>query len=95
MTIRGCNIDLNDLFEIKLIFYDPSRIMNLSEFEWTPCSSVYVVFNNFVLLDATERSKISSDQKRLFSLHFSRTLPFIKIVSDCSSQLINMVNLSI
>ena len=29
-------------------------------------SSVWVVFNNFLLLDATDRSKISSDQKRLF-----------------------------
>ena len=26
----------------------------------------WVVFNNFLLIDATDRSKISSDQKRLF-----------------------------
>ena len=29
-------------------------------------SSVLVVFNNFLLLDATDRSKIRSDQKRFF-----------------------------
>ena len=26
---------LNDLFGIKLIFYDPSRMLQLSEFVWT------------------------------------------------------------
>ena len=29
-------------------------------------SSVEVVFNNFLLKDSTDRSKFSSDQKRLF-----------------------------
>ena len=37
---------LNDLFEIKLIFYDLRHILQLSEFVWMLCSSVYVVFNN-------------------------------------------------
>ena len=38
-------------------------------------------FNNFLLIDATDRNKISSDQKRLFfavslyPFHFTRTLP--------------------
>ena len=50
--IIGCN--LNDLFGIKLIFYDSSRIYKLFEF----------VFNNFLLIDATDRSKISSDHHR-------------------------------
>ena len=58
---------LNDLFEIKLIFFkDPSRISQLSEFVWMIRSLVWVVFNNFLLLYATDRMKISSDQKRLF-----------------------------
>ena len=43
---------------------DPSRMLQLSEFVWTLRSSV--IFNNFLLIDATDRSKISSDQKRLF-----------------------------
>ena len=35
------------------------------------------IFNKFLLIDATDRSKISSDQTRLFytPFHFSRTLP--------------------
>ena len=57
---------LNDLFEIKLIFFYPSRILRLSEFEWTLRSSVGVVYNNFLSIDATDRSKIRRDQTRLF-----------------------------
>ena len=42
-------------------------------------SSVWDVFNNFLLTDATDRNKISSDQKRFFyrtkPISFSRTLP--------------------
>ena len=41
-------------------------MLQLSEFVWTLRSSAWVVFNNFLLKDATDRSKISSDQKRLF-----------------------------
>ena len=41
-------------------------MLQLSEFEWTLLSSVWVVFNNFLLIDTTDRSKICSDQKRLF-----------------------------
>ena len=40
--------------------------MHLSEFVWTLRSSVWVVFNNFLLTDATDRSNISSNQKRFF-----------------------------
>ena len=57
---------LNDLFGIKLIFYDLSWILQLSEFLWTLRSSIWFVSNNFLLIDATERSKIISDQKHLF-----------------------------
>ena len=38
-------------------------MLQLSEFVWTLRSSVQVIFNNFLLINATDRSKISSDQK--------------------------------
>ena len=59
-------------------------MLHLSEFVRTRRSSVLVFFNNFLLIDATDRSKISSDQKRffialsLYPFHFSRTLPLRK-----------------
>ena len=40
-------------------------MLQLSEFVWTLRSSVQVIFNNFLLINATDRSKISSDQKIL------------------------------
>ena len=56
--------------------------LQLSQFVSTLRSVVQVVFNNFFLMDATDTSKISSDQERLFfavNLYplfiFSRTLP--------------------
>ena len=57
-------------------------MLHLSEFVWTLRSSVLVVFNNFLLIDATDRSKISSDQKRffialsLYPLSFFANTPF-------------------
>ena len=33
-------------------------------------------FNNFLLIDATDRSKISNDQKRIFCLNFFANTPF-------------------
>ena len=54
---------MNDLFEIKLILYGLSRMLKFSEFVWTPC---YSVWDNFLLIHATDRSKMSSDQKRFF-----------------------------
>ena len=65
MTI-GCNIWMICLL-LNRFFYGLSRILHLSEFVWILRSSVWVVFNNFLLIDATARSKISSDQKRFFS----------------------------
>ena len=59
-------------------------MLQLSEFVWTLRSSAWVVFNNFLLIDATDRSKISSDQKRLFfvvsqyPLSFFANTPFLK-----------------
>ena len=48
---------------LNWFFYDPCWMLQLSEFVWTLRSSAWGVFN---LLDATDRSKISRDQKRLF-----------------------------
>jgi len=53
-----------------------------SEFVCPLSYSVWDVFNNFLLIDATERSKISSDQKRffialsLYPLSFFANTPF-------------------
>ena len=64
MTIV-CNIWMICL-ELNWFVYDPSWMLHLSEFVWKLRSSVLVVFNNFLLIDATDRSKISGDQKRFF-----------------------------
>ena len=62
--------------------YDPSWMLHLSEFVRTLRSSALVVFNNFLLIDATARRKISSDQKRffialsLYPLSFFANTPF-------------------
>ena len=58
-----CNIWMICL-ELNWFVYDPSWMC--IEFVWTLRSSVLVVFNNFLLIDATNRSNISSNQKRLF-----------------------------
>ena len=44
------------------------KIIDDYRFVWTLRSSVYAVYNNFLIIGATDRSKISSDQnqKRLF-----------------------------
>ena len=55
--IIGCNIWMICL-ELNWFFYNPSRILQLS--------SVWVVFNNFLLLDTTDRNKISSNHNRIF-----------------------------
>ena len=54
---KGCNIWMNCL-KLNWFFYDPSLILQLFEFVCT--------LHSFLLIDATYRSKISSDQKRLF-----------------------------
>ena len=59
-------------------------MLHLSEFVRTLRSSALVVFNNFLLIDATDRSKISGDQKRffialsLYPLSFFANTPFKK-----------------
>ena len=47
---------------LNIFFYDPSPMLQLSQFVGTLRFSVQIVFNNFLLIDATDRSKISSDQ---------------------------------
>ena len=70
------------MFEIKLIFYGVSRMLQFSQFVWTLSYLVWDVFNNFLLIDATDRSKIRSDQKRffialsLYPLSFFANTPF-------------------
>ena len=89
MTI-GCDIWMICL-TLNWYFYDPSWMLQLSKFAWTLQSSVWVVFNNFLLIDATDRSKISSDQKRLFfvvslyHLSFFANTPFKETVDAISS----------
>ena len=41
-------------------------MLQFSQFVWALSYSVLVAFNNFLLIDATDRSKIRSDQKRFF-----------------------------
>ena len=69
---------------LKLIwfFYGLSRMFQLPQFVWALRSSVWDVFINFLLIGATDRSKISSDQKRffialsLYPLSFFANTPF-------------------
>ena len=85
MTI-SCDIWMICL-ELNWFWYDPSRMLQLSEFVKKLRSSVWYVFNNFLITDATDRRKIRSDQKRLFiavslyPLSFSRTLPLTILIS--------------
>ena len=57
-------------------------MLQFSQFVWPLSYSVWDVFNNFLLIDATDRSKISSDQKRffitlsLYPLSFFANTPF-------------------
>ena len=80
MTV-DCNIWLICL-KLNGFFYDPSHVLQLSQFVWVLRSSVLVVFNSFLLTDATDKSKISSDQKRffialsLYPLSFFANTPF-------------------
>ena len=68
--------------ELNWLFYYQSWMLQLSEFVWALHSSAWVVFNNFLLIDATDRSNISSDQKRLifavslYPLSFFANTPF-------------------
>ena len=68
--------------KLNKFFYGLSRMLHLSEFVWTLRSTVLVVFNNFLLIDTTDKSQNSSDQKRffialiLYPLSFFANTPF-------------------
>ena len=51
-------------------------MLQFSQFEWALSYSVWDVFNNFLLIDATDRSKTCSDQKRFFIALSLYTLSF-------------------
>ena len=57
-------------------------MFQLPQFEWALRSSVWGVFINFLLIEATDKSKISIDQKRffialsLYPLSFFANTPF-------------------
>ena len=59
-------------------------MLYLAEFVWTLCPSGLVIVNNFLLIEATDTGKISSDQKRffialsLYPLSFFANTPFNK-----------------
>ena len=77
----GCNIWMICLILIWF-FYGLSRMFQLPQFVLALRSSVWDVFINFLLIDATDRSKIGSDQKRffialsLYPLSFFANTPF-------------------
>ena len=64
MTI-GCNIWMICL-KLNWFFYGLGHMLQFSQFVWALNYSVWDVFNNFLLIDATDRSKITSDKKRFF-----------------------------
>ena len=47
--------------------YDPSWMMHLSEFVRTLRSSVSVVFNNFLLIDAADKVRLLAIESAYFS----------------------------
>ena len=87
--IIGCNIWMICL-ESNLFISDLSWMLHLSEFIWTLRSSIWVVFNNFLLIDATDRSKISSKQHRIFFDVTYTPLIFQRILSSVESLLSNL-----
>ena len=74
--------------KLNVFFYGLSRMLQFCQFVWTPCYPYETSFTIFSVVDATDRSKISTDQKRFFialSLHplsFFANTPF-KIILLC------------
>ena len=65
-TGKNVFISNSHIITIK-IYYEKSTIeMWQKIIDDHRVSSVLVIFNNFLLVDATDRSKIRSDQKRFF-----------------------------
>jgi len=54
---KGCNIWMI-CWKLNGFLYGLSRMLQFSQFVWTLRYSVWDVFNNFLLIDATDRSKI-------------------------------------
>ena len=85
MTI-GCNIWMICL-KLNWFFYGLSRMLQFSLFS---------IFFNFLLIDATDRSKINGDKKRFLAhssytpYHISRTLP-LKILKFQYRQKLHLV----
>ena len=81
---KGCNIRMICLILIWF-FYGLSRVFQLPQFVWALRFSLWGVFINFLLIDATDKSKISIDQKRffvalsLYPLSFFANTPFNKV----------------
>ena len=77
------------MFDNKSIIYDLTHGLQFSQFGWMLRYSVWAVFNNFLLIDARDRSKISGDQKRLFFavciylLSFFANTPFKRWIRNC------------
>ena len=71
-------------------------MLQFSQFVWALSYSVWDVFNNFLLVDATDRSKNSGDQKRFFyrikpiPLSFFANTPF-----NSSENMFNVNNLEV
>ena len=96
MTI-GCNIWMFCLILIWF-YYGLSRMFQLPQFVWALRSSVWGVFINFLLIDATDKSKISIDQKRffialsLYPLSFFANTPFNLNSRICTHKITNAWN---
>ena len=69
-------------------------MLHLSEYVWTLRCVLRgeVVFNNFLLIDATDRSKICSDQKRFLSHEAYTPFQFAQILT---LSLISIVHLNL
>ena len=82
MTIV-CNIWMI-ILKLNRFLYGLCLMLQFSQFVWPLSYSVWDVFNNFLLIDATDRSKTGSDQKRffialsLYPLSFFANTPFNK-----------------
>ena len=66
--IRWLWVKISEWFILELIwiFYDLSQILQLSEFVWALHSLVLVVLNHFLLIDATDKTKINGNHHRIF-----------------------------
>jgi len=85
---RLWNINWMICLELNWFIYGPSPMLQVSELLWTLRSSVWVVFNKFLLIDALGRSKISTDHHRWF---FAVSLYPLSFIPNTTFNLINYV----